>query len=57
MLPPLTCVVYRPTASAFRDRIQLEDGDAMVVAFEGLRPLRNHVQIYVRQDVVAVSAL
>jgi len=44
---------------SFRDRVRLEDGDAMAVAFEGFgRPLRNPLRIdRSRPAVVAVKAL
>ena len=44
---------------SFRDRVRLEDGDVMVVAFEGFgRPLRNPVRIdRSRPAAVAVRVL
>ena len=44
---------------SFRDRVRLEDGDVMAVAFEGFgRPLRNPVRIdRSRPAAVSVTAL
>ena len=44
---------------SYRDRVRVEDGDVMVVAFDGFgRPLRNQVRIDRSQPAaVAVKAL